>query len=192
MAAERALGGLWEPRLQHRFLEAGPVLLHAVNWTYWLAQALVVAFALVWLYLRHTRVYFPMRNALIVANTIGLAVYVGFPTAPPRLFPEDGFVDTLARAEALNHGSSLVEIFSNPYAAMPSLHAADAAIAGVALALAVRPPLLRVLCLVWPLWVSFALIASANHFWLDIAAGLALAALGAWIATRPRSARRFS
>ncbi len=53
------------------------------------------------------------------------------PTAPPRMFPTFGFLDTLATFGGLNHGSGLVELASNPYAAMPSLHAADALIVGV-------------------------------------------------------------
>ena len=52
------------------------------------------------------------------------------PTAPPRMFPDFGFVDTLARFASLNHGSGLVQLASNPYAAMPSLHPADALIVG--------------------------------------------------------------
>ncbi len=125
-----------------------------------------------------------MRNALIVTNTIGLVGYVLLPTAPPRLIPGVGIVDTLAQAEVINHDSNLVQLASNPYAAMPSLHAADAAIIGVALAQVVQPRPLKLAFVLWPAWVSFSLIASGNHFLLDIAAGLLLAALGAWVAGR--------
>src|SRR6266508_4221515 len=51
-----------------------------------------------------------------------------------------GFGDTLAQFGGLNHGSGLIELASNPYAAMPSLHAADALIAGIVLASVVRRP----------------------------------------------------
>jgi membrane-associated phospholipid phosphatase len=70
-------------------------------------------------------------------------------------------------------------VLANPYAAMPSLHAADAFIVGVALAAAFRSRWLKALFLLWPLWVCFLLLATANHYWLDPAAGAALAALGA-------------
>ena len=56
------------------------------------------------------------------------------PTAPPRMFPEHGFVDTLAASSTVNHGSGLIELASNPYAAMPSVHSADALIIGFAMA----------------------------------------------------------
>ncbi len=67
---------------------------------------------------------------------------------------------------------------------MPSLHAADALIIGLALATLVRSPVPKILFALWPAWVYFSLIASGNHFWLDIAAGAVLAAVGAWVARR--------
>jgi membrane-associated phospholipid phosphatase len=60
---------------------------------------------------------------------------------------------------------------------MPSLHAADALLIGITLALIVRRPWLKALWLLWPAWVSFALLVTGNHFWLDIAAGTALVAV---------------
>lgn len=190
---EERFGALFEPDLQRPVVQTGGMLLHAVNWTYWLSQFAVVGLVLLWIYLRRNPSYLRVRNTLIVTNAIGLVGYVAIPTAPPRLFPELGFTDTLARAEALNHGNSLVELAANPYAAMPSLHAADALIIGVALATVVRSRLLKVLFALWPAWVSFSLIASGNHFWLDIAAGIVLAAAGADVARRlERRPRTFS
>jgi membrane-associated phospholipid phosphatase len=72
---------------------------------------------------------------------------------------------------------------------MPSLHAADALIVGVALALLVRPLWLKVLCLAWPAWVWFAVMATGNHFWLDIVAGIAVAGVAAAVVNR-RELRR--
>lgn len=181
---EERLGAFFEPDLQRPVVEMGGLLLHAVNWTYWLSQFAVVGLALLWIYLRRNQIYLRVRNTIIVANTLGLIGYVAMPTAPPRFFPELGFTDTLAHTEALNHGTSLVELASNPYAAMPSLHATDALIIGFSLAMVVRPRILKVLFSVWPLWVSFSLVATGNHFWLDIGAGVVLAAVGAWLARR--------
>jgi membrane-associated phospholipid phosphatase len=182
--AERRLGALIEPDVQRPVVDTGGLLLHAVNWTYWLSQFAIVGLALLWVYLRHNPSYLPMRNAIIVTNTIGLLVYVALPTAPPRLFPELGLSDTLAQSEALNHGTGLVQLASNPYAAMPSLHAADAVIVGLALAAVTSRRVLKIVFAAWPVWVAFALMASANHFWLDIAAGAVLAVVGTWLARR--------
>ena len=190
---EEQLGGLVELDVQRLALEGGSVLVHAVNWTYWLSQFAVVTAVLLGIYLWRNEAYLQLRNTIIIVNTLGLVGYVALPTAPPRLFPEHGFVDTLADVGVLGHGSALVELVSNPYAAMPSLHAADALIVGVALAALVRQRALKVLFLLWPLWVWFSLIASANHFWVDIAAGVFLAALGsvaAGLMSRRRLPRR--
>ena len=77
----------------------------------------------------------------------------------------------------LNHGSGLVQLAGNPYAAMPSLHAADALILGVTLAYVCRNRLAKVAWALWPAWVWFSVMATGNHFWLDVLAGIVLALL---------------
>jgi membrane-associated phospholipid phosphatase len=67
---------------------------------------------------------------------------------------------------------------------MPSLHAADALIVGVTLAFIVRRRWVKALWLIWPAWVWFAVIATANHFWLDIAAGVFVVAVAAAVVHR--------
>lgn len=182
-------GGLPEPDVQRALLHSGALVLHVADWSYWVAQFAVVTAGLVWVYLRRRPLYSRVRDTLILANTAGLAIYVALPTAPPRLVPGLGLEDTLAHSEVLNHGTGLVTLLANPYAAMPSIHAADAAIVGVALASATRSPALRALALVWPVWVCVALVATANHFVADVVAGLAFAAL-AGLATSPAVRRR--
>jgi membrane-associated phospholipid phosphatase len=170
---ERRVTGLWELSLQS-YTESFHLLNVLTSWTYWLSQFAVVGLSLLWVYLRRHEHFVKFRNLLMLANLIGLVGYVALPTAPPRMFPELGFVDTLAAVGTANHGSSFVELASNPYAAMPSLHSADALIVGVVLAFLVRPVWLKVVWLVWPAWVWFSVIATGNHFWLDIAAGIAV------------------
>ena len=111
------------------------------------------------------------------------------PTAPPRMFPEHGFVDTLAQSSAVNHGSGLIELASNPYAAMPSVHAADALIIGFAMATLVTSRWAAILWTLWPTWVWFSVMATGNHFWLDIVAGVGVALMGATIVSRAQEGR---
>jgi hypothetical protein len=174
---QRALHSLIEPDLQRVAIHTGGFFLDALNWTYWLSQFSVVGIALLWIYLFRNEAFTHVRNWLLAANVIGLLGYVALPTAPPRMFPEYGFVDTLAQSASLNHGSALIELASNPYAAMPSLHAADALIIGFALASLVNSRWLKMLWTLWPSWVWFAVMATGNHFWLDIAAGIGVALL---------------
>ncbi|MDH4366484.1 MAG: phosphatase PAP2 family protein, partial [Acidimicrobiia bacterium] len=53
---------------------------------------------LVWCYLRRPDVYRVGRNALLAVNTVGLAAFVLYPVAPPRLLPGTVFADLVARA----------------------------------------------------------------------------------------------
>ena len=77
----------------------------------------------------------------------------------------------------LGTAGGLIELAANPYAAMPSLHAADALIVGIILSSVVRNRVGKALWLIWPLWVSFAVMATGNHFWLDVLAGIVLGTL---------------
>jgi membrane-associated phospholipid phosphatase len=156
----------------------------ATSWTYWLSQFTVLGLALLWVYLRRNDVFARFRNLVMLANVFGLAGYVLLPTAPPRMFPDFGFVDTLASFASLNHGSGLIQLASNPYAAMPSLHSADALIVGVTMALVVRRRWAKLAWLAWAPWVWFSVMATGNHFWLDIAAGLLVAAAAALVLER--------
>ena len=91
-----------------------------------------------WVYFKAHDRFYGLRNTLILGNLIGLVGYVLLPTAPPRMFPEAGFTDTLAAHSTVNHSSTFVAFSSNPYAAMPSLHALDALIVSVVMATVVR------------------------------------------------------
>jgi len=173
---ERHAGALFEVTLQ-RIVDGSEVLATLASWTYWNSEFTVLGLALLWVYLRRNEAFKGFRNTILLANVIGLVGYVLLPTAPPRMFPDLGFADTLADFGGLNHGSGLVEVASNPYAAMPSLHAADALIVGVVLASVTRHWPFKVLWLLWPVWVWFAVMATGNNFWLDVLAGIVLGAI---------------
>jgi membrane-associated phospholipid phosphatase len=188
---EQRADALFELSLQ-RVIHSSELLTELTLWTYWMSQFTVVGLALLWVYLRRNESFIRFRNTIMLANVIGLAGYALLPTAPPRMFPGFGFVDTLARFGSVNHGSGLVELASNPYAAMPSLHAADALIVGVVLATVVRRRIFKLLWLVWPAWVWFTVMATANHFWLDIVAGIVVAAFAAAVIYRRPLRARFA
>jgi hypothetical protein len=187
---EHRLTGLWELSLQSLVMSSG-LLRELTSWTYWHSQFTVLGLVMLWVYLRRNEAFVRFRNTLLLANLIGLVGFVLAPTAPPRLFPELGFVDTLA-GFGINHDSAIVRADANPYAAMPSLHAADALIVGVGLFFVVRTQWLRFLWLLWPLWVWFAVMATGNHFWLDILAGIVVAAVAGAVVNHKYLRRRFA
>jgi membrane-associated phospholipid phosphatase len=172
-----------ETRLTHRlyeltlqnFVDQRHILGTAVSWTYWNSEFTVVGLALLWVYLRRHEYFIRFRNTILLANVIGLIGYVLLPTAPPRMFPDLGFDDTLSQFASLNHGSGLINFVANPYAAMPSLHAADALIVGIVLCVICRNVFAKVVWALWPAWVWFSVMATGNHFWLDVLAGVFVA-----------------
>ncbi|MCC6224434.1 MAG: phosphatase PAP2 family protein [Thermoleophilia bacterium] len=187
---EQRLHALIELDLQRVVLSAGDAVVQAVNWTYWNSQFTVVGLALLWVYCFRNNSFLRVRNVLLLANLLALVGFALLPTAPPRLFPELGFVDTLAASSALNHGSGLIQLASNQFAAMPSVHSADALILGFFMAGLVSSRLAKVLWTLWPSWVWFTVMATANHFWLDVAAGIGLAALSTSLVYWAETARR--
>jgi membrane-associated phospholipid phosphatase len=94
------------------------------------------------------------------------------------MFPSFGFVD------GVNHSHGLLGALANPYAAMPSLHAADALVVGVCLFGASRRWWSKALWAFWPVWVWFCVLATANHFWLDVLAGIVVAVISLVIVSK--------
>jgi membrane-associated phospholipid phosphatase len=172
---QRVTNHVFELTLQ-QFAVSSAVLSKLVAWTYWNSEFTVVGLALLWVYLRRHESFSRFRNAIIGANLVGLIGYIVLPTAPPRMFPSIGFID--------HHTNGVVQLAANPYAAMPSLHAADALIVGLLLSSLVRRRIWKVVWLVWPLWVCFAVMATGNHFWLDVVAGIALGSVAMFVVYR--------
>jgi membrane-associated phospholipid phosphatase len=186
---ERHTHALFELTLQ-RIVDGSQLLAALAAWTYWNSEFTVVGLALLFIYLRRNEAFVRFRNAILLANVIGLVGYVLLPTAPPRMFPDLGFADTLGDFGGLNHGSGLIEIASNPYAAMPSLHSADALILGLVLFSVCRNRFFKVAWLLWPAWVWFSVMATGNHFWLDVLAGIVVATIALFVVYGPGLRRR--
>ena len=185
---ERGLGTLFEPAVQ-RVVDTSSIMVTLTSYTYWLSQFAVVGVTLLWVYFRHHEKFTGFRNWLIAANLVGLVGYILMPTAPPRMFPEWGFVDTLGQFSSINHDSGLISFAANPYAAMPSLHAMDALIVSIVMFTLVRSRIAKVLWLAWPVWVGFSVISTGNHYWLDVLAGFVLAVATGFALRRARTLR---
>src|SRR5215813_9557855 len=149
---QRISPNLFEHTLQ-RLAEASHVLMTAAAWTYWNSEFTVIGLSLLFVYLRRHERFAKFRNTILLANMIGLVGYVLVPTAPPWMYPSFGFVD------GVNHGG-LISGMANPFAAMPSLHAADALVVGVSLFGACRRWYFKALWALWPLWVWFCVMAT--------------------------------
>jgi membrane-associated phospholipid phosphatase len=162
-----------------RVADSSSWLLTATAWTYWNSEFTVIGLALLWVYLRRHDGFSRFRNTILLANIVGLLGFWLMPTAPPWMFPDKGFV------AGVNHSSALLQSFGNSYAAMPSLHAADALIVGWFLVATSRTIWAKALWALWPLWVWFCVVATANHYLLDVLAGIGVAVFAllatAWV-----------
>jgi hypothetical protein len=181
--AERRLHLTAEPYLNHLAAAHLP-LAEAAGYYYGLAHFLVTALVLAWLYLRKPAAFPRLRSALVLATTAANVVFWAWPAAPPR-FSVPGMTDILVTRDILGaaHPRGATSLV-NLYAAMPSLHVAWAAWCAAAVVTASRGRW-RHLAWLYPSATTLVVLASANHFLLDAAGGLALAGLGMLVTGRP-------
>src|SRR5579875_3622089 len=181
IAIERTLHVFVEPSIQ-AWASGSHFVMVASSWIYVNAQTSVIVGTLVYLYLRHNRRFYFVRNMFLIAMAIALVCYAIFPTAPPRFLPEWGFADTVGDITGLhiNHTSASLSDVTNMYAAVPSMHVAFALIAGWPLS-----RLLRGLWLLSPTLIVFVLIATATHCLIAAFLGAVTAGTCAYAARWP-------
>jgi uncharacterized membrane protein YkvA (DUF1232 family) len=190
ISLERTLHVFVEPSIQ-AWASSSHFVMVASSWLYVNAQTSVTVAALVYLYLRHNRNFYFVRNMFMVAMAIALIGYAVFPTAPPRFMPEWGFIDTVANVTGVhvNHASASLNALTNLYAAVPSMHVAFALLIGWTLARLVRWRVVRVLWLLYPFLIAFVIVVTANHFIVDAILGALTAGTSAYAATWMARAR---
>ena len=177
---EQDLGVATEGSVQEAL--TGTWMLWLLNHAYIAAQLVVVPGALIFLYRRSRPVYHRLRNTILATWLISVPVYAAFPVAPPRL-ADMGLVDTISEQTGFAMDSNLTTAFYNELAAVPSLHVGFAVAVGIAVAAAVRNPLVKAAALLWGPAIGLAVVATGNHFVFDIAAGLVASALGYGVGT---------
>ena len=178
ISLEKSLHTFFEPNLQSIFIDHRWIIDFA-NYMYMNSHFVVTTAFLVWLYIFRNQNFYFVRNMFMVAMALAIVGYALVPTAPPRLFPQEGFVDTITDFAQVNHDSGLVKLFINPYAAIPSMHVAFSTMIGVTGVLISRHRVTKVLWAAYPVLVFWVVVVTANHFWIDGAAGLLVAVLSA-------------
>jgi hypothetical protein len=165
----------WEKGIQDTFMQV-PDVVKAMNWFYLSSHFVVTGAFFVWLYWRNREGFAIFRDGFLLATAISLVIHWRYPTAPPRL-ADMGVRDTIDLYSGVNIGKPHHERFSNPVAAVPSLHAGWAMALGVGLVLYARNFLLRAAGVVYPVAVLLTIVVTGNHFVLDAAAGMAVMAI---------------
>jgi hypothetical protein len=148
------------------------------------------------LWLRNRATWAAYMRRFFFLTVAGLLTYFLFPAAPPWYAAKYGYLhDPVSRlsgegwrAMGFKTASNLVDVgqehFSNPVAAMPSLHSAFALLAVAFFFGRVRRRWIPVLA-IYPLAMTFTLVYAGEHFVADILVGWAYVGVtflvvGAW------------
>jgi PAP2 superfamily len=181
------LGGSFA-RGWNAWLSLHSVLGTASAWYYIVVQGAVTGIVGIWLIWLRTPSFWLHRNALIACNAIGLVAFWFYPVAPPRMLA--GYHDvTGASVPAF---SGLIEgKAADQFASLPSLHVTWALWVAVAVSSVLRQPALKLLVWLYPLATILDVLATGNHYWLDVILAPGVLVLAYAIALAPAQARRY-
>jgi hypothetical protein len=198
---EKTLGLFHEPTIQRWFL--GTPFIAFFNIFYGTAHFVVTLGVLIWLFVRRHHVFARWRTTLAATTVVALFGFALFPLMPPRLvntppsqsrygggqlavdrhLPNYGFVDTLRDGDGLwSFDSQGMDDISNQYAAMPSLHIGWSLWCMLVLWRFSRRRISRLIGLAYPVLTLIAIVATANHFIIDAAGGIAIVVVGSLVA----------
>lgn len=180
-----------ESRLERYFLQFHGVMT-AIDLFYVFSHVAVTLGALVWIYFRCRRRYPFIRNLFMLTTAIALVAFYLYPTAPPRMLGNYGFVDPLQLHHLVGAGGEQPGSYTyNPYAAMPSLHVGYALIVAIGMVLTERRLWIRALACIYPFAMAAAVVISGNHWVLDAVGAfvtVAISALALLLASRASTA----
>jgi membrane-associated phospholipid phosphatase len=154
---------------------SSPLLVDIANAVYIYGHWPALILAGVLLFHHRPQAYYRLRNAILLTGFVGLVVFALFPVAPPRL-TNLPLVDTVSR-EAGSYRQLLPPSLVNEYAAMPSFHAGWNMLLGIVVFGAVRHWLLRGAAVLSAVAMLIAVVVTANHYIVDVVAGVAITLL---------------
>jgi len=169
----------------NKAFSAHGVLALPSDYIYATLHYVVTPVVLVWLWRRHSGSYSRARSTLMVATVLGLVGFSLLPVAPPRMLP--GFIDTMSKYQHYGWWSGDASAprglgqDTNQFAALPSLHVGWALWCGWQLIVHGRHRITQVLGALYPIVLSIVVIATANHYLVDVVAGFVVIGVAALI-----------
>ncbi|MBF4162946.1 phosphatase PAP2 family protein [Nocardioides acrostichi] len=134
------------------------------------------------LWVRERREWQRWMRRYLAINYAALVVYLTYPMAPPWLASQRGYLTPLARTTSrgwegtgLGRANIVLQGMGNQVAAMPSLHTGVATLVALYGVWRLRTAW-RFLLLLYPVAMGTALVYFAEHYVIDVLAGMALAA----------------
>ena len=146
------------------------VLVHYFNVIYIYGHFPIIVILLAVLYFGHRQGYRVLRNGLLISALAGLLIWYLLPVAPPRLLSHYSFTDTLA-IMPVRGGDLQPHFFANRYAAVPSFHAGWALLMEIVIWRATKRADIRVVTLLLTLSMFVGVVATGNHYFLDVLIG---------------------
>ncbi len=193
MEAQKALGLWWEPAIQEWTIR-GRLVMEFANFLYAYLHFPALIGVGVWLWFANRPAFFRVRNALFISMPIGLICYYAFPAAPPRLLPLFGY-DVAIRDTVFGPGTVVSYdqpwFFKNDWAAIPSFHYGWMQLVTMAMWAYSRNAWVRAGGVVLLVAMTWAILATGNHFIFDAVAG-GLVIWAAWAAAGRWERRRSS
>jgi hypothetical protein len=182
ISLEQHLGLYHEHTIQQWALHFRPLIIFG-NYFYGSFHFVVTIFAGLILYRAFSDDYPRFRNTLAIATALALVGFTLYPLAPPRMFPQLGFVDTLMKDPTFwSFNSGGMQNVSNQFAAMPSVHIAWSTWCALALGPRLKNRTASMLAWCYPVITFVVIILTANHYILDAVAGLVVLAVGWFLA----------
>ncbi|MFJ9691996.1 phosphatase PAP2 family protein [Kitasatospora sp. NPDC101183] len=143
-----------------------PVLVRFANYYYASMHFAVMLGVLAWVFFRHRERYAWVRNTVVITTAVCLLVQF-IPVAPPRMLPQNGFVDVAAQyGQSVYGGAVGGMVVADQLSAMPSVHVAWCVLAAVAV-VRVSPSPFRWVMVLHPVLTVAVVVVTANHFWAD-------------------------
>lgn len=185
---ERRLGMFTERALQRLTMHSEAVV-ELLNRYYASVHFSITALFLAWVLIRHPFHYRHIRTWFVIVTALGLALHIAYPLAPPRMLHNEGFIDTLREFGPRIYSADTRRSVANQFAAMPSLHFGWALMVAVGFIRIKGRRRWSYVALLHPFLTLLAIVATANHYWLDAAvAGLLVAGSAAVLGRRSRPA----
>jgi membrane-associated phospholipid phosphatase len=180
------------------WLSVHATLASIASYYYFFAHGLVTFAVLALLWWKRPALYRRQRTLLVIINLVAFVVFWRYPLAPPRMFPNLGFVDVIASSHSLLSWSSGALVHdADQLAAMPSLHIAWAIWSSLSLWLLLRRRIVALLSIAYPLATALVVMGTGNHYALDVIAGAATVPLAFalargldWLLARARQLSR--
>jgi hypothetical protein len=183
---ERSLGLFWEPQVQEWSIKSD-VVKEFANLVYAYLHFPVLAAVGAVLWFRRRADFTFVRNVMFLSMLIGLVFYYALPAAPPRLMEmhgyDLGFVDTIFATETSVQYAQ-PSLILNEYAAIPSFHFGWILLAQLAVFRHTGNRAARGSALTLTVVMTWAIVASANHLFIDMVLGGAVILFAWWAAAR--------